>query len=139
MACTFVKGSNVFYDGLSSIVIEEFHHGQGLLSYNFESAESVNGIVSEPEQTTVESYLKITCEDIEIKTVNDQKFYVNESWVAAKDLKIGDELSKFLPNELIELVPITDIEVVNEMTEVHSFNEVSDKHILFVERLMVHD
>lgn len=140
MACTFLRGSNVFYDGLASIVIEDFHNGQGLLSYDFEIAESVNGTVFENEEITIDSYLKITCEDgAVLKTVDNQKFYVNESWIQAKNLEIGNELTKFEENEMLEKVVITDIEVVNESATAFVFNEILDKHILFVERIMVHD
>lgn len=140
MASTFLRGSNVFYDGLGSIVIEDFHNGQGLLSYDFEIAESVNGVVSEKEETTVDSHIKITCGDnIVLKTVDSQKFYVNESWVEAKDLKVGDELTKFESNEILEKVVVTDIEVVNESATAYTFFEILDKHVFFVERIMVHD
>lgn len=140
MASTFLRGSNVFYDGLGSIVIEDFHNGQGLLSYDFEIAESVNGVVSEKEETTVDSHIKITCGDnIVLKTVDSQKFYVNESWVEAKDLKVGDELTKFESNEMLEKVVVTDIEVINESATAYTFFEILDKHVFFVERIMVHD
>lgn len=140
MASTFLRGSNVFYDGLGSIVIEDFHNGQGLLSYDFEIAESVNGVVSEKEETTVDSHIKITCgDDIVLKTVDSQKFYVNESWVEAKDLKVGDELTKFESNEMLEKVVVTDIEVINESATAYTFFEILDKHVFFVERIMVHD
>lgn len=140
MASTFLRGSNVFYDGLGSIVIEDFHNGQGLLSYDFEIAESVNGVVSEKEETTVDSHIKITCgNDIVLKTVDSQKFYVNESWVEAKDLKVGDELTKFESNEVLEKVVVTDIEVINESATAYTFFEILDKHVFFVERIMVHD
>lgn len=134
----FKKNTNVLIDHHSFILIENFSKEQGLLGYDLQNYEYMNSHVKNNSNQFLNSHIKIYLENnLVLSATPNQLFRVEDEWVEAQNLKVGDFCKLSDELSFIEDIEIEKIEEVVEKLEFYEFSFVQPNGIFFVDRIMV--
>ena len=131
----FLKDNGIGVNHQEMIPIQNFNDGQGLQGYDIDNKEYMMSNVESFDYDDVDVYLKITFEDdAVITTTKDQLFRVDDEWIMAENLKIGDFCKKTNELSFIEDIEIKNIELIEETNISFKFINVTPNGLFFVER-----
>jgi hypothetical protein len=129
----FVSGTLITLDDKTQLPIEDIKIGMRVLSFNEKNKNQEISIVTKLIQSQNQETLLIKTKDIEIRCTKEHPFWVNDAWVIAKDLKIGDNLTAI--DGVSEIQNITSVleekEVYNLTTE--------ENHTYYANNILVHN
>lgn len=132
----FVEGTQIAMQDGTTKNIEDIKSGDVVLSWDVVTNEKIGGIVSNVSVRDVDSVIEIKFEDGTIITTTDEHpFYVNNSWVKAKDLIVGDKCTK-IDNSNITIESIT---IKEETTKVYNLLDVTESHTFYANNILVHN
>jgi RHS repeat-associated protein len=133
-AC-FVQGTQILTDkGLKNI--EDIKVNDVVFAYDIKNGKTVTKRVLTTFEREVNRLIKLEYGDEIVYTTSEHPFYINNSWVKAGELKIGD---LFLLNDKSSL-PLRHITVIDSIGKVYNF-EVENEHNYYVGKnsVLVHN
>ena len=127
----FVAGTLVLTsNGLKKI--EDIHVGDKVWSFNEQTLEVEIKEVVSLSQNTSEKLIEITVDNEKIICTPEHPFFVANTWIEAKNLKVGDKLTL----KDAKFVSISKIEGLNKTEKVYNF-EVVENHNYYISELGV--
>ena len=132
----FVAGTQIAMEDGTTKNIEDVKAGDVVLSWNETTNEKVGGVVSNILVADVDSVIEIKFEDgTTITTTDEHPFYVDNSWVKAKDLIVGNVCTK-TDNSSTTIESIT---IKEETTKVYNLLDVTEAHTFYANNILVHN
>ncbi|MFH1598277.1 MAG: Hint domain-containing protein [Patescibacteria group bacterium] len=127
----FGEGAKISMANGSSMDIKNIKIGDKVKSYDIDKRKVVNSKVINKFTNKADEYLVINGQ---LKVTPNHKFYVNDQWMAAKDIKEGDTILR--ENDAKEMV--WEIKQEKEPIEVYNIG-VEGYNNYFAEGLLVHN
>jgi RHS repeat-associated protein len=131
----FTKGTQIWaLDGSKNI--EDVKVNDLVFAYDIKNKKVVTKKVLTSYEREVTRLIKLEFGNETIYTTSEHPFYINNNWVDASKLKVGDLL--FLSNA--STLPIRDIKVIDTTVKVYNFT-VEDEHNYYVgiSKVLVHN
>lgn len=135
-----LDGDSLISTNNGQIKIKDLQVGDNVISYNDTTKQlelkPITNVWSRPISDASNRYFYIYYNNGEIiKATENHRFYINEEYKRADELKVGDNL---LSSDLLEY-PIENIEIVENTTDYVWDVEVEDNHNFFVNNVLVHN
>jgi intein/homing endonuclease len=126
----FVAGTAVVLAGGTTKAIENIRAGDYVKSYNERTGEVENKRVLQTFENTISELTTVTTSDgQEIVATPGHKFFANNHWVSAEDLRAGDILVNVNGQKVV--VEKVQHEILEKSVKIYNF-EVQDNHTYFV-------
>ena len=132
----FVAGTHITMEDGSTKNIEDVKAGDVVLSWNEATNEKIGGVVSNILVADVDSVIKIKFEDgTTITTTDEHPFYIDNGWVKAKDLIVGNICTKInnLPTKIESII------IKEKTTKVYNLLDVTETHTFYANNILVHN
>ncbi|MFA6255020.1 MAG: polymorphic toxin-type HINT domain-containing protein [Patescibacteria group bacterium] len=127
----FLAGTQISLAGGSSLAIEEIKVGDLVISYNEKTKTLEPSVVLKTFEHQASQYLVI---NQEIKVTSDHPLYVNNQWLKASQIKIGDKLLR----EDGQAIIVSAVEMQTGDVLVYNL-EVDQNHNYFAQGYLAHN